>query len=196
MHWLLVWQVFNLFAQFKTTRSHENYVFLYPFSSMAISPKINEKTVFYIGKLYGLTGMQLHDQLRGAQWPWPWSAGCLGNVTSSHLSCPVTCMLQLERRPNKAIAWCVHFWAESAFIGTSWYTPARGTPQLCSGTPWRWPCWWSLPLLTTLTWDQRRWPHSVSACGSLHWTAQHWNQKHTLTTSPNQNTKVLKGRLF
>ena len=31
--------VFNLFAQFKTkTKSHENYVFLYPFSNMAISP--------------------------------------------------------------------------------------------------------------------------------------------------------------
>ena len=30
---------FNLLAQFKTTtKSHENCVFLYPFSSMAISP--------------------------------------------------------------------------------------------------------------------------------------------------------------
>ena len=46
------------FAQFKTTtKSHENYVFLYPFSSMAISPQNNEKHVFYTGKLYGLTGM-------------------------------------------------------------------------------------------------------------------------------------------
>ena len=54
---LLVQQFLNLFAQFKTTKSHENYVFLYPFSNMAISPQINEKTVFYIGKLYGLTSM-------------------------------------------------------------------------------------------------------------------------------------------
>ena len=40
VHRLLVWQFFNLFAQFKTstTKSHENYVFLYPFSSTAISP--------------------------------------------------------------------------------------------------------------------------------------------------------------
>ena len=46
------------FAQFKTTtKFHENYVFLYPFSSMAISPQNNEKHVFYTGKLYGLTGM-------------------------------------------------------------------------------------------------------------------------------------------
>ena len=36
---LLIQQFFSLFAQFKTTtKSHENYVFLYPFSSMAISP--------------------------------------------------------------------------------------------------------------------------------------------------------------
>ena len=35
---LLVWRFLNLFAQFKaTTKSHENYVFLYPFSNMAIS---------------------------------------------------------------------------------------------------------------------------------------------------------------
>ena len=41
IHWLLIWQFFNHFAQFKTTtKSHENYVFLYPFSSMAISPRI------------------------------------------------------------------------------------------------------------------------------------------------------------
>ena len=39
-----------------TIKSHENYVFLYPFSSMAISPQNNEKNVFYTGKLYGLTG--------------------------------------------------------------------------------------------------------------------------------------------
>ena len=53
-------QFFSIFAQFKTTtKSHENYVFLYPFSSMAISPQNNEKIVFYTGKLYGLTGMLL-----------------------------------------------------------------------------------------------------------------------------------------
>ena len=41
------------FAQCKTTtKSHENYVFLYPFSSMAISPPNNEKNIFYTGKLY------------------------------------------------------------------------------------------------------------------------------------------------
>ena len=32
---------FNLFAQFETTKSHENSVFLYPFSSRAISPQSN-----------------------------------------------------------------------------------------------------------------------------------------------------------
>ena len=59
VHWLLVQQFFTLFAQFKTTtKSHENYVFLYPFSSMAMyPPKIMKKNVFYTGKLYGLTGM-------------------------------------------------------------------------------------------------------------------------------------------
>ena len=36
---------------------HRLLVFLYPFSSMAISPQNNEKNVFYAGKLYGLTGM-------------------------------------------------------------------------------------------------------------------------------------------
>ena len=57
---LLIQQFFSLFAQFKTiTKSHENYVFLYPFYIMAISPQINEKSVFYTGKLYGLTGMIL-----------------------------------------------------------------------------------------------------------------------------------------
>ena len=41
---LLVWQFFSLFAQFKTkTKSHENYVFLYPFSKIAMSPKIMKK---------------------------------------------------------------------------------------------------------------------------------------------------------
>ena len=46
------------FAEFKTTTiSHENYVFVCPFSSMAIPPQNNEKTVLYTGKLYGLTGM-------------------------------------------------------------------------------------------------------------------------------------------
>jgi len=55
---LLVEQFLSLFAQFKTTtKSHENYDCLYPFSSMAISPQNNEKNVFYTGKLYGLTGM-------------------------------------------------------------------------------------------------------------------------------------------
>ena len=59
--WLLIWQFFSLFAQFKTTaKSHENYVFLYPFSNLAIPPQNNEETVFYTGKLYGLTGMRLH----------------------------------------------------------------------------------------------------------------------------------------
>ena len=56
---LLIQQFFNLFGQFKTTtKSHENYVFLYPFSNMAISPQNNEKAVFYTGKLYGSTSMQ------------------------------------------------------------------------------------------------------------------------------------------
>jgi len=44
MHRLLIQQFFNLFAQIKTiTKSDENYVFLYPFSNMAISPQNNEK---------------------------------------------------------------------------------------------------------------------------------------------------------
>ena len=48
----------SLFAQFKTTtKSQANYVFLYPFSNMAISSHNNAKTVFYTSKLYGLTGM-------------------------------------------------------------------------------------------------------------------------------------------
>ena len=39
---LLVWQFFSLLAQFKTaTKSHESYVFLYPFSNMVISPQNN-----------------------------------------------------------------------------------------------------------------------------------------------------------
>ena len=41
MCWLLIQQFFSIFAWFKTTtKSHENYVSLYPFSSMAISPQI------------------------------------------------------------------------------------------------------------------------------------------------------------
>ena len=56
---LFVQQFFSLFALFyTTTKSHETYVFLYPFSDMAISPQNNEKTVFYTGKLYRLTGME------------------------------------------------------------------------------------------------------------------------------------------
>ena len=47
------------------TKSHQNYVFLYPFSNMAISPQNNGGggggrgggEVFYTGKLYGLIGM-------------------------------------------------------------------------------------------------------------------------------------------
>ena len=59
---LLVRLFFSLFAQFKTTtKSHENYVFLYPFSNTAISPQNNEKPVLYTGKLYGLTGMYIYS---------------------------------------------------------------------------------------------------------------------------------------
>ena len=40
---LLIQQFYNRFAHFKiTTKSHENYVFLYPFSNMAISPQNND----------------------------------------------------------------------------------------------------------------------------------------------------------
>ena len=39
---MLVQYFFKLFAQFKTaTKSYENYIFLYPFSNMAISPQNN-----------------------------------------------------------------------------------------------------------------------------------------------------------
>ena len=52
--------VFNLFAQFKTTtKAHENYVFLYPFSNMALSPQNEDFLKFYTSKLHGLTGMVL-----------------------------------------------------------------------------------------------------------------------------------------
>ena len=75
---LLLRQFLNLFAQFKTTKSHENYVFLYPFSNMAISPrppkkqqqqnktKTNQqqKTLIYTSKLYGLTGMRSHVSVK------------------------------------------------------------------------------------------------------------------------------------
>ena len=62
--WLLIRQFFSLFAQMKTTtKSHEKCVFLYPFSNTAISPQNNQKTVFYTGKLYGLTGMQLPSSI-------------------------------------------------------------------------------------------------------------------------------------
>ena len=48
---------FILFS-FKTTIFHENYVFLYPFSSMAISSQNNDFFIlFYTGKLYEKTGM-------------------------------------------------------------------------------------------------------------------------------------------
>ena len=47
-------EFFNLFAQFKTaTKSHENYVFLYPFSNMTISSQNNGfYFIFYTGKLW------------------------------------------------------------------------------------------------------------------------------------------------
>ena len=46
---MLVQWFFSLFAQFKTTtKSHENYVFLYPFSNMAISPQNNERKKYFI----------------------------------------------------------------------------------------------------------------------------------------------------
>ena len=53
---LFIQQFFSLFAQFKTTKSHENYVFLYPFSNMTISPQNND-FFFLILVNYGLTGM-------------------------------------------------------------------------------------------------------------------------------------------
>ena len=55
MHWLLIRQFFSLFAQFKTTtKSHENYVFLYSFSSMAIyPPKIMKKLYFILVNCIG-----------------------------------------------------------------------------------------------------------------------------------------------
>ena len=73
MCWLHIQQFFNLFAQFKTTtKSYENYLFLYPFSNMTISPQNNEKNVFYTGKLYGLTGMYsiLHKNFEGLPIAW------------------------------------------------------------------------------------------------------------------------------
>ena len=45
---LLIQQFFSLFAQFKTTKSHENYVFLYPFSNMAIFLPPNNKKMYFI----------------------------------------------------------------------------------------------------------------------------------------------------
>ena len=48
MCWLVVQQFFNLFAQFKTTKSHENYVFLYPFSTTAICPPNNDLFIYFI----------------------------------------------------------------------------------------------------------------------------------------------------
>ena len=46
---LLVQQFFSLFAQFyTTTKSHETYVFLYPFSNMAISPQNNGVKKYFI----------------------------------------------------------------------------------------------------------------------------------------------------
>ena len=79
--WLLIWQFFNLFAQFKTTtKSRENYVFLYPFSNMAISPQNNDKTVFYTSKLYGLTGMVYNFICKLSLWK------CT-LITSPHCGC-------------------------------------------------------------------------------------------------------------
>ena len=54
--WLLIQHVFSLFAQFKTTtKLHENYVFLYPFSNMAISPpqKIMKELYFILVNCMG-----------------------------------------------------------------------------------------------------------------------------------------------
>ena len=45
---LLIQQFFRLFASFKTTKSHENYVFLYPFSSMVISAQNNDFFIYFI----------------------------------------------------------------------------------------------------------------------------------------------------
>ena len=53
--------IFLLFKNKTTTKSHENYVFLYPFSGMAITPQNKNKNVFYTSKLYGLAGMQTHS---------------------------------------------------------------------------------------------------------------------------------------
>ena len=51
---LLVQQFLNLFAQFKTTaKSHENFVSLYPFSHMDISPKIMKKMYFILVNCMG-----------------------------------------------------------------------------------------------------------------------------------------------
>ena len=55
---LLIQQFFSLFAQFKTTKSYENYVSVSIFQYGHIPPKIMKKHVFYTGKLYGLTGME------------------------------------------------------------------------------------------------------------------------------------------
>ena len=44
---------FSIFSlSFKTTKFHENYVFLYPFSSMAISSQNNYFILFYTSTLY------------------------------------------------------------------------------------------------------------------------------------------------
>ena len=54
----------NLFAKYKTTKSHENYVFLYPFFSVAIFARNNDFLKFYTSKLDGLTGMNNFSYLQ------------------------------------------------------------------------------------------------------------------------------------
>ena len=54
---LFVQQFFGLFAQFKKYKKcHENYVFLYPFSIMTISPQIMIKNLFAWLDRYMLPG--------------------------------------------------------------------------------------------------------------------------------------------
>ena len=49
---------FSVFLLFKTTtQSHENYVFLYPFSSVAISPKITKKLYFMLVRVDRYVGL-------------------------------------------------------------------------------------------------------------------------------------------
>ena len=155
MHRLLIQQFFNLFAQIKTiTKSDENYVFLYPFSNMAISPQNNEKnkqtnkqtkTAFYTVNCMGWQVWVFDAQPRLIPFPYIFAGvSPLWSVSVSLLISQRTRELISTRKTstNTTITktWVAYSNSHGVQANTRYINSTRGTSSIehCSACTFQW----------------------------------------------------------